>query len=248
MMNLSRRMSSVLCLVAFLAGFLAVNVSPVLADAYRPSYDGTEQQDGDYSIFPAIIGGVAGLTVGGLAAGPVGAMAGGIGGFTLGNAVAKHFIDGTNPVGPAEKVNSGFMVNYLPGIAGAVAGIAITAGMGPLALIVGGATGFFLGKILAQVLFPQMYFGGPEYERSASTYTGTPAISGTLNTISSATFMPKAAVSEISLSDLKDVFYDSMSEYKAAMATGSSDEVKAARGQYLEAQNAYFDAKRLAAE
>ena len=249
MLSLSRRFSSVLCLSAFLIGFFSVNVSPVLAEPWRPPYEGREQQDGDFSIFPAIIGGVAGLTIGGISMGPVGALAGGIGGFALGNVVANYYTDGDNPVGPAEKINSSFLANFLPGIAGAVAGIAITAGMGPLALMVGGATGFFLGKMLARVLFPQIYYGGPEFQQSSVVYTGTPTMSGTLNYPgTSPSFKPAAPVSEVSLSDLKTQFYDSMRDYKDAMSTGGVEEVKTARSQYLEAQNSYFDAKRAMAE
>jgi len=244
MLFISRRLSSLLCLAVFLCGLFVASAGPALA-SWEPSHDDTTQLQGDYSIFPAVIGGVAGLAVGGAALGPVGALAGGISGFAMGNAIANHYVSGDNPVGPEEKINSGFMVNFLPGIAGAVAGLVITAGMGPLALMVGGATGFFLGKLLAKIMFPQVYYGGPVYERSTPTFRGRPSVSGTLNNQGMAnSFMPASPVTEVDLSELKSNFYDSMHAYSEAMKTNDTEKIKSARGSYLNAQNIYFDAKR----
>jgi len=240
-----RRRRALVCLLSFLAGLVATGARPVLAETL-PSYAsgdygtgvGVTVQQRGYSFFPAIIGGVAGLAIGGAAMGPVGALAGGVGGFALGNAVADKFGPDLGTIGYPQRINTGLMASLIPGMAGAVLGLVVTASMGPLAWVIGGVAGFFVGQFLARVIFPQMYYGGNVYPVERTYQYSAPTVQATVTRQST----PSAPTT--SLVDLKKTFYDAMSTYRQALTGGSEGDQHEARALYLKAQQDYFDAKR----
>jgi hypothetical protein len=120
--------------------------------------------------------------------------------------------------------------------------------MGPLAMIVGGVTGFFLGKLLARVMFPQLYYGATVYPEANRTfqYQYTPA-AGAATVADRMSVAPAAPTATAeSLEDLKASFYQSMRDYREALSGGDRAAQQEARAIYLEAQTRYFDAKRAA--
>ena len=251
-----RKIRALLCLFSFLCGLFAASASPVLAQYnYGQVYpnqnsnfwnmNGTTTQQRGYSIFPGIIGGVAGVAIGGTTMGPVGAVAGGIGGFALGNAVATKFGQDKGPLGYPQRTNSSWMLNMLPGVAGAVLGIALTASMGPLAWLVGGVAGYAIGSLAARVLFPQVYYGGTVYPTQRN-YNLTPSVNINLGYNQPHYSTPAAPVGTVDLQDLKDKFYGAMSDYREALKEGSVEEQKEARSVYIKAQSAYLEAKKAA--
>ena len=253
-----RKLRALLCLFTFICGLFAASVSPVMAQYnYGQVYpntnnsdfwnmDGTTTQQRGYTVFPGIIGGVAGLAIGGATMGPVGAVAGGIGGFALGNAVATKFGKDLGPQGYPQRVNSNWLLNMLPGVAGAVLGIALTASMGPLAWIVGGVAGFAIGGLAARILFPQVYYGGTVYPTQRTYNSTTPSVSVNLGYQQPYSSIPSAPSSSVDLQDLKDGFYEAMSRYREVLKNGTVEEQKSAREVYIKAQNTYLDAKKAA--
>ena len=253
-----RKIRALLCLTSFICGLFAASATPVLAQYnYGQIYpntqnsdfwnmDGTTTQKRGYTVFPGIIGGVAGLAIGGATMGPAGAVAGGIGGFALGNAVATKLGPDLGPQGYPQRVNSSWMLNMIPGVAGAVLGIALTASMGPLAWIVGGVAGYAIGGLAARMLFPQLYYGGTVYPTQRTYNSTTPNVSVNLGYNQPYSSIPAAPTSTVNLQDLKDDFYEAMSKYREALKNGSVDEQKSAREFYIKAQNTYLDAKKAA--
>lgn len=247
----SRRLKAFICLVGFGLGLFSTTAAPLMAqDAAASTREGwgLSQQMTGGSLLPNVIGGVTGLAIGGATFGVVGAMAGAVGGWALGQVVQDKLYPDQQTLGYPTQVNESLMASLIPGLAGAVLGAAVVWGMGPLAMIVGGVTGFFLGKLLAKVMFPQLYYGATVYPEANRTfqYRYTPSV-GAATVADRMSVAPAAPASTTeSLEDLKASFYRSMHDYREALAGGDRTAQLEARAVYLEAQTRYFDAKRAA--
>jgi hypothetical protein len=191
---------------------------------------------------------VTGLAIGGATFGVVGAVAGAAGGYALGQALGNKYDPG-QPLGYPQRVNNSLLATIIPGVAGAVLGVALFAGAGPMGWIMAGMTGFALGNLVARLLFPQLYYGGAftPMARTFSSPTVTGQVAPVVGRFSNAVAVPQAPSSPAQdLGQLRDTFIDAMRAYVRALSSGSVDVKQNTREAYEKARKAYDDAKAAA--
>lgn len=225
---------------------------------FDPNY---YQNQGGYSggfgftrLIPPLVGGVLGLAMG-AKFGWIGAILGGAVGVFGGQAVS-HMAFGDSYYSDAfdYRWKGQNNLSFIPGAIGTAIGAFMGSSFGFFGMAVGGGVGYLVGKGVAKMLFPNLYYGGPAPVPGGygggyymPPYASTDPAS---STVTGAGFAPEtsAAAASADLADLKQKFYDSMRTYKDALTAGDETAKEEARQGFLAAQREYFDAKGAAGE
>lgn len=232
---------------------------------YSGIYGTATGTSGIMSMIPSILGAAAGAILGGHF-GFMGIALGGTLGFFLGRAAGSFLGLGTpiannyygyQSAGGLMGYGQGGMTTLLPGIAGAVLGAMAFSGMGAAGLLMGGAAGFFVAQAISKLLFPQATYGGAYYNpynnavqyqyRRSDTAPQAPVAETVVTPAPAA--VEKASTTAPDLATLQQAWLKAIANYKDALTGNVPDADKDARRQeFVDAQKAYFDAKRAASE
>jgi hypothetical protein len=213
-------------------------------DYYNNAGSGYSGGHGFTKIIPPAVGAVMGLAMG-AKFGWVGALVGGTIGLFGGKAISSAiFGESYYQGGQSGYFQASNQANYIPGMIGALIGGFMGSSFGVVGMILGSGVGYLVGKGIAKLMFPNLYYGGSYFSPGGGGgfYPNAPGDAEVR--VEGAPASPVS--SQASLAQLKDVFYQSMRSYKLAMEGENEQEILSRRKVFLDAQRAYLDAKRAA--
>ncbi len=221
---------------------------------YSPSYRGWTGMPGypqtyyqPQGMLFRMIGALMGVAMGS-GFGIIGTVIGGMAGYWLGGKLADILHPGY-PYGYPQRVGSG---PAIAGLMGAAMGALMASGAGMVWMIAGGLAGYYVGRLVARVLFPQLYYGGvfyPVYRQTGGVqypYSGYNPYS-TYPQI----YRPKYPSSPTTsaaedIEELKAKYEKALADYRNTLRTGDIEKITMAREAYKEAERAYWEAKSAA--